>query len=135
MDWTTVCDKAIEYFEENEDEYIVTIEDLDSYTDYLDGHRYYEMSQLNERFDGCGATEIIDAVERYFDLDDDYFYEDSYGILYSTNEIDYSNWLDKYFIEALYDDGNRVDLPHYIEKLFDAYENGKDLDEDEEDEI
>ena len=133
MEWDKLVDLAIEYFEDHDEEYIVTIEDLDSWSGILDYHRYRSMYDSNYYFEGRTPTEIIESVNSYFNTNDEYFYEDSWGEIYSSNEIDYSDYLEEDFITDLYDHRDRIELPTYIEKLFNAYDNGEE--DDEEDEI
>lgn len=138
MEWKEMLDKAIDYFQDNDGEFARCIEDLDSYMGYLDYEgRYYNMDFLDEYFSGSTATDILDSVDRYFNTNDYYFYQDPYGPVRSTDDKDYSDYLDRGFIEKLYEYKDKLqrysgDLPEYINKLFEAYDE-EDY-EDEEDE-
>lgn len=134
MDWDSVCEKAIAYFEDNDNEFIETIETLDNWNGYLDGKRFEPMDTFNDFFYGTRDIlgDIIDRLNPSFTSADDYWYWDDWGEINSTDEIDYSDFLDDDFIEDLYNNRGDVDMPSYIEKLFDAYDNIDDEDEEEE---
>ena len=140
MKWETVEDNAIEYFKLHDDEYVTCLNELDGWNGYIhdrsDVH-YENMDFFNDYFYGTRDIlgEILVNLDRDFDPRDNYWYFDSWGNISSTNDPDYSDLLDGYFIEELYDTLGHIDLPDYIEKLFDAYANDEDENEDEEDEI
>lgn len=136
MDWDSVCEKAIAYFDDNDSEFIATIEDLDSWNGYLDGKRYESMDTFNDYFYGTRDIlgDIIGRLSSNFNPIDEYWYFDYWGEINSTDEIDYSDDLDESFIEALYATRDDIDVPAYIEKLFDAFDGIDEEDEDEEDE-
>ena len=115
----TINEKLKELFEQDEELFNNTIEELDSYNGYLGDNRYYSMDELNEFFNGSEPIEILNRA--YFGRDDDnwhtdehgqkhygefnpnreYFYFNGYGNLVSSNYKDYSCLLDDYFIEDL----------------------------------
>lgn len=112
----------MELFENNEDLFNSTIEELDSYNGYLGDDRYYEMEYLNEFYNSVEPLELLQKA--YFGRDDDnyitdsngnktysefnpnrdYFYYNGYGNLVSSDYKDYSCHLDNYFIDALLED-------------------------------
>jgi hypothetical protein len=137
----------IEYFENNEDTFIKCIEELDGWNGYLNDDRYYDMDMLNEFY---GNTEPIELLYRCFyghDADNyttdasgnrtygefnpnrNYFNYNGYGNLVSTNYIDYSDKLDNYFIESLYDNRQYlhcIDANEELTTLFNELENMED---------
>lgn len=136
MTWDELTDLAIEYFENNINEFNYAIEELDGWNGYLDGHYIREMDAVGDYFYDSPVRDIIQAAldgtsenGADFDPDEDYFYWD-WNQLVSTNDYDYSNYLDKDFIESLYRQyyrqitkhyGSVLDLPEYIKNLFDEY--------------
>ncbi len=112
-------EKLLKLFEENEQLFNETIEELDGYNGYLGDDRYYLMEELPELL--C-STDPIDLLNMaYFGRDDDCYITDSqgnkeygsfnpnreyftfngYGNLVSSDYKDYSHLLDDYFIESL----------------------------------
>ena len=82
-------DSLKEYYSDHYDEWIILMEELDSWNGYLDGERREPMECIDDYLDGLSIREILSRLGRYFDIDDDYFYFDSNGNIESTNEIDY----------------------------------------------
>lgn len=137
MEWDEVVKKALDYFRDNEDEFEDTIGNLNNWNGWAEenGTFYYPMDMLDDHFYGMSATEIIDAVDlSEFSTRDNYFYENSSGWIVSTDYEDYSDLLDDDFIDEIYDEKDNIDLPEYIEKLFEAYDNDEEDEEEEEDE-
>ena len=135
MSWDEIVEKALEYFENNEDEFNFTIEELDSWCGYLDGQRYEYMDYIGEFFYDSSVKDIIEAALNgtdvsggSFDTDRQYFYWD-WNQLVSTDNNSYSEWLDSYFIEKLYTEYSRnrkknwstMELPKEIEAMFSEY--------------
>jgi hypothetical protein len=142
-----LINQIIEFFENNEDIFNECIEELDGWNGYLNDDRYYSMETLNEFY---SSTEPIELLYRCFyghDADNyttdasgnrtygefnpnrEYFKYNGYGNLVSTNYKDYSDKLDNYFIESLYD--NRQDIyciynDEELTTLFDELENMED---------
>lgn len=138
MTWEEMVDKAIEYFEENDYEFYASIEALDSNRGYLEEARREPMDYLNDWCYGWTVKEImqeaLSGCDEYggnFDPDREYFYRRSWGGLISTDDYDYSDYLDKWFIESLFDHyvyylerDWRIDTdedPEFIRNLFDEY--------------
>jgi hypothetical protein len=139
MDWNEMCLKAIEYFEDHDDELREVLEAADIY-DYGDTH---PMDDLEELYSGEDPLDIMKLAlrstdERYsdFDLDRDYFRVESDGSLTSTDDrSDPLDYLDGSMIQDIYDNRDYVDLPRYIEKLFAVVGDDNEEEEDEEDEV
>jgi len=138
-------EKAIEtiikYFEENEEEFNSTIEELDSYNGYLGDDRYYNMDDLDEFYSGQPASEIL--TRAFYGRDDEtwitdshgekqygefnpnraYFYYNGYGNLVSADYKDYSCHLDHWFVESLIDHaGSLYNIPAEVEEIIDSIE-------------
>ena len=130
-------DEILEYFENNEEEFNEVIEDLDSYCGYLGDDRYYYMEDLDELYHDQPATEILyrafyghdgdtwstdsrgDRTYGEFNPNREYFYFNGYGNLVSSDYKDYSNRLDKYFVEKVIDNADNITLPSEVQELID----------------
>ena len=136
--------KIIAYFEENEDIFNSCIEELDNYNGYLNDNRYYEMEMLNEFYNRTEPTELLNRVfygydednyitdsygrkeHREFNPNREYFTYNGYGNLVSTNYKDYSDKLDDYVIESMFENRQyiaTIDNEIELSELFDALEN------------
>jgi hypothetical protein len=124
MDWDDLVDEVLEYFEMRTEEFNDALEELDANFGWLDTGRYEPMDYLDDYCSEWSATQIIDKVASDFDTSANYFYDD-WGTLYSANERDYSEQLNKDFIEALYEHWasyqNWYNLPKFVEDLFTKY--------------
>lgn len=115
---------------ENEELFIETIEELDSYNGYLGDDRYYEMEMIDEFSIGADTSEILQRA--YFGYDEDtstencktefnpmrdYFRFNGYGNLVSADYKDYSDRLDEWFIDDLIDNAYRLCLDEKIEEF------------------
>jgi len=111
----------INYFQENEDDFITVIEELDSYNGYLGDDRYNNMEDLDVFYSGVEASEILARAfyghdeetwttdshgeKEYgpFNPNREYFYYNGYGNLVSADYKDYSDKLDEYFVDEIID--------------------------------
>ena len=134
--------KIIEYFEENENEYNATIEDLDSYNGYLGDDRYYNMEDLDELYSGVEATEILtrafygydsetwtidksgEKIYGSFNPNREYFSYNCYGNLVSSDYKDYSYKLDSWFVNSLIENINYLcEVPAEVQDIIDNIED------------
>ena len=108
---TTTMDKILKYFRENEELFNRLIEELDSYDGYLDDDRWYPMEELDEYLSGKDPSDIV-RMTYYGTINpnDDYFRVNAYGNLQSTEYLDYSDHLDKYFVEDLLEAREYIDI-------------------------
>ena len=142
MTWQEVCETALEYFEENSNDFIISIEELDSWDGFLGDERRNYMDSIDDYFYDSSVKDIMRAAlngEDYqyshFDPEREYFYWD-WNTLVSTDDRSYDNWLDDYFIQRLYRqyielklrNNNFYGIPEVISELFDSYyeEKGED---------
>lgn len=139
----STIDKIIEYFNENEEIFDQCIEELDSYNGYLDERRCYEMEELNELYSGTEPIEIL--YRAFYGHDDEtcttdnagnktygefnpnrtYFYFNGYGNLISCDYKDYSDFLDKHFVNELNENRQyiyTIDNEPKLTELFDELE-------------
>jgi hypothetical protein len=116
-------------FEEDNALFNETIEELDSYNGYLGDDRYYFMEDLTDyidtsdlwssliyrmfygRDDDCYITNSQGEKEySQFNPNREYYYYDGYGNLVSSDDKDYSNYLDDYFIDDLLENRSYLSL-------------------------
>lgn len=128
-------------FEEDNALFNETIEELDSYNGYLGDDRYYFMENLtdyidtsdlwssliNRMFYGRDDDSYItnsQGVKEYsqFNPNREYYYYDAYGNLVSSDDKDYSDYLDDYFIDDLLENRSYLNLDTDIEVLLDELE-------------
>lgn len=125
-------------FEEDNSLFNETIEELDSYNGYLGDNRYYSMEYLTDcidtsdlwnsliyrmfygRDDDCYITNSQGKKEySQFNPNRDYYYYDAYGNLVSSDDKDYSAYLDNYFIDKLLNNYDFLNIDVDIEILLD----------------
>ena len=111
----------IDYFEENPDIFNECIEELDAWNGYLGDDRCYPMDELDDLYSDTDASEVLRRAFFGYDADTwttdahgdkeygafnpmrDYFYFNGYGNLVSTDDIDYSGFIDEYAVESMYE--------------------------------
>lgn len=128
----------MELFQNNEELFNQTIEELDSYNGYLGDNRYYDMDMLSEFYSGTDPIELLNRA--YFGHDNETWHTDSsgnkiygafnpnreyfsyngYGNLVSSNYKDYSAYLDDYFIDAVIDNQDHLYLDDEITAVLEA---------------
>lgn len=139
----------INYFTENEEVFDDCIEELDSYNGYLGDDRYYEMELLDEFFNGCDVIEILnqayfghDADSWYtdshgekiygaFDPNREYFHYNGYGNLISSYYKDYTDFIDRYAVEAMAENRRYIDSIDNNEELSDLFDALEKAEEEE----
>lgn len=128
----------MELFQNDEELFNSTIEELDSYSSYLGDDRYYPMYELPELLSGLDAIDLLNRA--YFGRDDDnwhtdahgekiydsfnpnreYFTFNGYGNLVSTNYKDYSAHLDNYFIDEIIENQDHLYLDDEIKNILEG---------------
>ena len=86
MKYSELVKKAIETIENNDDLFIELVNELDSWNGFADCYRCYDMYELDELLFGKTPTEILSEVCNDFNVNDNYFYWDIWGI-HSTDYI------------------------------------------------
>ena len=142
----TLAETLLNYYQEHEDDFNHDIEELDCWNGILGDRRVEQMDMLDEIYQGKEATEILRRA--YFGHDDDtlheengervygefnpnrdYFYFNGYGNLVSTDERDYSDFLDENFVEDIIDNECNLDLSDCVQEIIDNYDEDGDSDE------
>ena len=139
----TINEQLKELFENDEELFNSTIEELDGYNGYLGDNRYYSMDELDEFYRGSDPLEILRRA--YYGRDDDtwttdsngnktygefnpnrdYFYYNGYGNLVSSDYKDYSYLLDDYFIESLLENYESLYLDDEILEIIEGDEENE----------
>lgn len=142
----TLAETLLNYYQEHEDDFNHDIEELDCWNGILGDRRVYLMEELDEIYQGKEATEILRRA--YFGHDDDnwyvengervygefnpnrdYFYFNGYGNLVSTDECDYSDYIDLDYIQDIIDNECHLDLNDGAQEIIDNYDEDGDSDE------
>ena len=139
----------IEYFEEHEETFNACIDELDSYSGYLNDDRYYEMYILNEFYNSTEPLELLNRVYYGYDVDTwttdahgnktygefnpnrEYFKYNGYGNLVSTNYPDYSVHLDSYAINAMLENRQYIDNIENDDELTALFDELEQVTEDD----
>lgn len=135
----TLEEALLNYYQEHEDDFNHDIEELDSWNGTLGDRRAEQMDYLDEIYQGKDATEILRSA--YFGHDDDswheengervygefnpnrdYFYFNGYGNLVSTDELDYSDFLDEDFVHGIINNECHLDLSDGAQEIIDNYD-------------
>ena len=133
--------KLMELFENDEQLFNDTIEELDGYNGYLGDDRYYLMDDITEFYHGAKPLELLRLAfygwdENNYTIDEhgrkqycefnpnrDYFRYNGYGNLVSSDYKDYSDHLDEYFIDSLIENACSLWLDDEIEKILEEGES------------
>ena len=128
--------RMIDYWKSHNDSFSQVCEELDSYDGFLDDNRCYPMDELDDLLCGKKPSEVLQMVDTdNFNYADNYFYYDD-GCLCSTNEKDYSNYVDYSDVfEELINDYNHVFTRNYGHEYHQLFEDVYDITKWDEDEI
>ena len=136
----TINEQLKELFENNEDLFNATIEELDSWNGYLGDDRYYPMDELPEILYGKDPIDLLNMAyfgkdeENYhidssgnkiydsFNPNREYFTFNSYGNLVSADYKDYSYYLDDFFVEVLIENYENLYLDDAILEIIEGAE-------------
>lgn len=132
----------LNYFKENEGDYILSIEELDGWNGYLGDARIDPMYSLSDYFFDDDVQQIMeralsseDISGGNFNIHREYFFRDDFGNFISTDTVDYSYWLDSYFVRSLVNvwikqhkqGSHNLYLPETVENMILNYlENAED---------
>ena len=136
MEKMTLVDELMNYYRENTEDFANDIEELDDWTGCLYDDKIYPMDDLNEFFSNEKPDEIIRRAfygydeplnkneERLpFNPNRKYFYFNGYGNLVSIDKVDYSDYLDNYFIQEIIDNSYNLSLSSGAEEIIGDYED------------
>lgn len=136
----TLVNELLAYYKENTEDFNSDIEELDSWNGCLFDDRVTPMEELDDFYQGVEPSEILRRaffgydepyaktdVKSSFNPNRDYFYLNGYGNLVSTDERDYSDYLDEDFVQVIIDNETDLSLSSGAQEIIDKYE-----DQDEE---
>ena len=128
-----IAEKLLTYYKENEEDFVDDIEELDNWNGCLYDDRVYSMDELDDVLQDVKPSGILmSAFCGYdktreepspFNPNRDFFYFNGYGNLVSTDKIDYSDYLNTYFIQEIIDNKNHLSLSEGAQNLIDDYED------------
>ncbi len=142
----TLAETLLNYYQEHNKDFNHDIEELDSWNGCLGDDRIIPMEELNEIYQGKEATEILERAYFGHDADNwhiengkevygefnpnrDYFYFNGYGNMVSTDECDYSDFINENFVEDIIDNWCHIDLSDGAQEIIDNYDEDGDNDE------
>jgi hypothetical protein len=103
--------KLLNFFNENEDTFIEVIEEMDNWNGYLDEDRYYHTDEMSEIFANEDPVDLLhkafngrdEDTNEEFNPNREFFRFNGYGNLLSSDYKDYSDHLNEYFVNDLFD--------------------------------
>lgn len=130
-----LVEKLLAYYKENEEDFVNDIEELDNWNGCLYEDRVISMNEIDVFFQNTDTLEILrrafygydddfstSSQKAAFNPNRDYFYFNAYGNLVSTDEVDYSEYLDEYFIQEIIDNRCHLSLSEGSQEIIDDYE-------------
>lgn len=136
----TLAEILLNYYKENEEDFNHDIEELDSWSGCLGDDRIEPMYMLDELYQNTEITEILRRA--FFGYDDayakseqratfnpnrEYFYFNVYGNLVSTDELDYSCYLDVDYVQDIIDNECHLCLSDGAQEIINSYDELKDM--------
>ena len=132
----TLKQKLLEYYKENTEDFNNDIEELDSWNGYLGSKRYYLMEEFSDYYQGTDPLEILRRAFFGYDEDDstlerkepfnpnkEYFYLNGMRDFVSTDQQDYSDYLDDRFVEEIIENGSdNLTLSPGAQEIIEDYE-------------
>ena len=112
----------LEYFEDNEEEFIEVIEELDDYNGYLADDRYYDMDEFDYILSDKSPSTIVEMLSDDFNICDEYFRFGMYG-LESADFKDYSEYLEYWFIDEIIKLRDHLCLSEEVEAIIDSIDD------------
>ena len=132
----TLLYKLMKYYRENSSDFIDDIEELNNWNGYLYDDRVFSMDDLNDVLQDINPSDILfssfygydepvnkDDQRQPFNPNRNYFYFNGYGNLVSTDKIDYSDYLDDYFVQEIIDNAANLVLSEGAQNLIDNDED------------
>lgn len=130
----TLQQELLAYYMKNTEDFNYDIEELDSWNGYLGDDKVIPMDELDEVFQGVDPSEIVrrsffgfdepyakSEARHSFNPNRDYFYFSGYGNLVSTDERDYSGYLDEDFVQDIIDNEANLSLSSGAQDIIDKW--------------
>lgn len=141
----TLVTELLAYYKENTEDFNSDIEKLDSLNGCLGDYKVIPMDELDDLYPEVEPSEILrlaffgyddpyakDDVKSSFNPNRDYFYINGYGNLVSTDERDYSDYLDEEIVEDIIDNASSLDLSDGAQEILEKYEDQEEEEQDNE---
>ncbi len=135
----TLQQKLLSYYKENTEDFNHDIEELDEFNGYLCDNRCYPMEELDDLYDGFDSLTLLRLAFYGYDDDGstlekkaqfnpnrDYFYINGLGNFVSTDQQDYSDYLDENFVEEIIENVQNLTLSYGTQDFIDDYEEEND---------
>lgn len=140
----TLKQQLLAYYKENTEDFNNDIEELDSWNGYLGSKRYYRMEEFSDYYQDTDPLEILRRAFFGYDDDDstlekkepfnpnrDYFYLNDLRDLVSTDQQDYSDYLDERFVEEIIKNGSdHLTLSPGAQEIIEDYEDQEEINEE-----
>ena len=126
MERSEAIEKIIQFFGDNDEVFNACIVELNSYNGFLGDNVVYPMDYIDELYYHTNPSDILARAFYGYDADNwtttangekeyaqfnpnrEFFYYNGYGNLVSTDYMDYSDYLDDYFVQEL--ENNRAHI-------------------------
>lgn len=131
----TLQQKLLSYYKENTEDFNKDIEELDDYNGYLCDNRCYPMEELDDYYQDIDPLTLLRLAFYGYDDDGstlekndqfnpnrDYFYVNGLGNFVSTDQQDYSDYLDEDFVEEVIENTQNLTLSDGAQDIIDDYE-------------
>lgn len=137
----------LEYYKEDENAFIDSVEELSDYNGYLGDDRWEDMEELDELYCGEDPIELLNRAFNGHDADTwhtdsygekefgafnpnrDYFRFDGYGNLISSDYKDYSDYLNNSTIEEMEEYAEQIDEIQNNNELKSLFDELKEAEE------
>lgn len=119
MKYEDLVKKAIEMLNNNDDLFVEMVNELDNWNGFADCFRCYDMCELDDLLSGKTPTEILSDICEDFNINDNYFYYDIWGL----HSADY--------IEVVYRDNTSSEevFDNVLENLCNIYISDSDFED------
>lgn len=136
----TLKQDLLSYYKENTEDFNRDIEELDNWNGYLCDDRvipmeellddYYQdvdpLTLLRRAFYGYDDDDSTLEKKAQFNPNRDYFYVNGLGNLVSTDQQDYSDYLDEEFVDEIIENAQDLTLSDGAQNIIDDYEEEND---------
>lgn len=132
----TLQQELLSYYKQNTEDFNNDIEALDDLTGYLGGERAIPMEDLDDYYQDISPLDLLRRAFFGYDEEDinskqkapfnpnrDYFYVNGYINLVSTDNLDYSDWLDEVTVDNIIDNSQNLMLSDGAQEIIDEYED------------
>ena len=127
----TLIDELLNYYKRNGEDFADDIEELDDWNGCLYEDKIFSMDELDEVLQNINPSDILrmalfghdephgGLIKSSFNLNRDYFHYNGFGNLVSTDERDYSDYLNDYFIQEIIDNKSHLSLSKGAQEIID----------------